>query len=170
MHIEIWKPIIGFEKYYLVSNTGKIKSLRRNKLRSLTPNTKGYLQISLSGDLGAKITVFRIHRLVGEYFIPNPNNLPQLNHLDGDKNNNNNWNLAWCTNRENCIHAFEHGLRKSKAGIDVYNSRFTTDNIREIRDLLKSGIYKHVDIAKKFNVSKSVITAINTGRSYKSVA
>lgn len=100
--MEIWKNIDGFENYQ-VSIWGNI----RNKNRILTPyvTQKGYLKIGLSKN--GKNYKKRVHRLVAEAFIPNPHNLPQVNHKDGNPKNNSITNLEWCTNQENKSHAMK---------------------------------------------------------------
>lgn len=94
--MEIWKEIEGYEGLYEVSNYGSVKSLNYNKTRKekiLKPylNTDGYLNI----DINKK--QYKVHRLVAQAFIPNPQNLPQVNHKDEDKTNNHSTNLEWCT-------------------------------------------------------------------------
>lgn len=91
---EIWKPIIGYESRYIISNKGEIKSLKRNKVlkKELRRN---YWSIQLYD--GNKFKHFSIHRLVGIHFVENPNNLPFINHIDENKLNNNANNLEWCT-------------------------------------------------------------------------
>lgn len=115
---EIWKPIKGYEGLYEISNLGRVKSLSRvtphngrvypTKILKPHINTKKYLDVELSQN-GLKQR-YRIHRLVAETFIPNPNNKPQVNHIDCDKSNNRVDNLEWCDNSENQRHAFAHGL------------------------------------------------------------
>lgn len=105
----IWKDIKGFEGKYQVSNLGEVRSLnykmRKNKGNSrklkpdLHPKSK-YAKVTLRKD--GKRYAFNIHRLVAQTFIPNPNNLPQVNHIDENKHNNCAWNLEWCDNRYNC--------------------------------------------------------------------
>lgn len=93
---EIWKPVVGFEKFYEVSNTGKVKSLRSGKLRKLIPNSKnGYLYVVLCGT-DFKNT-FTVHRLVAMAFCEKPNGCDFINHKDEDKHNNNAENLEWVT-------------------------------------------------------------------------
>lgn len=98
---EIYKDIKGYEKLYQVSNIGNVKSLYKNRL--LKPSIEnGYLYVILYKD--KQPTHKRIHRLVTETFIDNPKNLPQVNHKDEDKLNNNVNNLEWCDNRYNVMY------------------------------------------------------------------
>ena len=105
------KVIEGFTNYYTISNTGVVCNKKGAMKGGKT--TKGYHQIVLS----EKGTMHRIHvhKLVADYFIPNPNNHTSINHKDGDKYNNDVTNLEWCTNRFNFEHAVKVGLQKVKA-------------------------------------------------------
>lgn len=96
---EIWKDIVDYEGLYQVSNLGRVKSLVRKgvlKEKMLKPfiHQKGYLQIGLHKN--GKYIKYLVHRLVAEAFIPNPNNLPEVNHKDENKQNNVVSNLEWC--------------------------------------------------------------------------
>ena len=102
-----WSKINGFPNYS-VSNTGKIRNDLSGKIKSPIEGATGYLNIDLYS--GGKRTKAKIHRLVGEAFIPNPDNKPEVNHIDGDKHNNNVENLEWVTHSENIRHAFSTGL------------------------------------------------------------
>lgn len=94
MNDEIWRDIKGYEGLYQVSNMGNVKSLRKNHL--LTPNNtgNGYFQVTLSAN--GKKTNHLIHRLVGSVFLPNPYNLPCINHKNCDRSDNRCENLEWC--------------------------------------------------------------------------
>lgn len=110
---EIWKDIKGYEGYYQISNLGKVKSLKfnhSNKNKLLNPfDNEGYTRVKLYINKQGKR--FLVHRLVAETFIPNPENKPFVNHIDGNKSNNCVANLEWVTASENTIHAIENGLR-----------------------------------------------------------
>ena len=97
--MEEWKNVIGYEGLYEVSNKGNVRNVRRNTLLRLTKTNYGYIQVSLYKN-GIR-TGLKVHRLVAEVFIPNPDNLPQINHKDEDKTNNNVTNLEWCTAKYN---------------------------------------------------------------------
>lgn len=113
---EIWKDIKGYEGKYKVSNLGRVKSKRRNKERIMKPNKskKGYLRLNFT--INYKSKSFQVHRLVAQSFIPNPEKLPEVNHIDGNKLNNNVKNLEWVTTSENCKKAWKIGLKKKIYG------------------------------------------------------
>ena len=100
--MEIWKDIEGFEGRYQISSWGRVRNKDGMILKPYM-NNKGYFKISLQE--GRKAIKKRIHRLVAIAFVPNPKNLPQVNHMDGNKQNNSYTNLEWVTNKENLIHA-----------------------------------------------------------------
>lgn len=112
------KPIKGFEHLYAVDMFGDVygiakenKNGRRVLKRKATKNKQnGYMYIALKDN--GNIKNARVHRLVAEAFIPNPNNYPSVNHIDGNKENNCIWNLEWCTNGDNSKHAVKNGLLK----------------------------------------------------------
>ena len=114
MHItEVWRPVKGFEGRYEVSNYGRIKSLNYcnrgyEKILSPSKDHYGYLFISLGRGGRNK----KVHRLVAEAFLPNPNNLPEVNHKDENRANNAVWNLEWCDRKYN----MNYGTCREKIG------------------------------------------------------
>lgn len=110
---EQWKPIENTGGRYEVSNTGKIRSMNYKNtgtIRELKPGAdpKGYLKTMVLID--GKYKTVKIHRLVASAFIPNPEGKPQVNHKDGNKNNNSVGNLEWVSNMDNAHHAINNGL------------------------------------------------------------
>lgn len=161
---EIW---IQLNDYYSISNHGQAKSLERfinyghaialRKERILKPATDkgGYLRIGLH--YNKKVINKLIHRLVAEAFIPNPLNLPEINHKDCDKTNNYDWNLEWCTRQENLNHAIENNL--ILCGEKNGNSKLTEFQVKEIKEL--KGKFSQEKIANLFNVCPATIGNIH---------
>jgi hypothetical protein len=127
---EIWKDIEGYEGLYEVSNLGRVRSLgrtimRRTRWGSVKPYTikprelkhkicqGGYHQVGLF-DIDGVSKPFKVHRLVAQYFVPNPEGLPEVNHKDEDKDNNRSDNLEWVTHIENCNHGTRNERSKGK--------------------------------------------------------
>lgn len=106
--IEEWREIKGYEGMYEVSNAGRVRNSRNKRIMTLVLDHKGYKNVSLSKNNKSKS--YKVHRLVGFAFIENPNNYPQINHIDCDKTNNIASNLEWCTNSQNMKHARENKL------------------------------------------------------------
>lgn len=99
--MEIWKDVNSHKNLYQISNFGRIKSVKNNKEHVLRPrlSSSGYPNIILYKDGKAKC--YTIHRLVAQHFIPNPDNLPEVNHKDENRLNNKADNLEWCTSKYN---------------------------------------------------------------------
>lgn len=106
---EEWKKIEGFPNYS-VSNTGKVRNDKKNKEKALVKSSTGYAKTDLYSN--GKRFCKRTHRLVGEAFVPNPYNKPEINHKDGNKLNNRADNLEWVNRSENEKHAYDNGLAK----------------------------------------------------------
>lgn len=111
----MWKPIKGYEGFYDISDTGLVKSLRRNKILRPGKTVKGYQFVLLSVN-GIKRNCL-IHRLVAETYLPMVGENFEVNHIDGNKENNSVTNLEWCTRAQNLKHAVVMGLRYSQCNI-----------------------------------------------------
>ena len=114
---EIWKPVVGWEGIYEVSNLGKVRNMYGVIL--IGWKTKDYHYISLSKN--GKNKKYRVHRLVAQAFIPNPKNLPVVNHIDENKLNNCVDNLEWCTQEENVCKYFGTKPKIKKPKIKDYH-------------------------------------------------
>jgi hypothetical protein len=135
--------VISYNSYHK-SKTGK----------KLKPNFRnGYLAVTMICYITNKIKPFNIHRLVAEKYIPNPNNKPQVNHINGDKTDNRVDNLEWVTASENVIHAVKNGLKK-KVAVKQYN----------INGVLIKDWDTMIDAAKFLNCNASLISNCIAGR------
>lgn len=141
---------------YDITENGEIINKHTGRIVKPQPNGKGYLRISI----GKKLMF--VHRLVAEKYIPNPDNLPQVNHKDGNKTNNCVDNLEWVSNSVNRKHAVQSGLHIH--GEKCPWSKLTLENVNYIRN--------HPEMSKKelsemFKVSRETIRDILIGRSWK---
>lgn len=121
MNTEIWKPVVGFEGLYEVSNYGNLKGLKRGKNLKSWVHRCGYVTCKLHKN--GKWKCFSVHRLEAIAFIPNPENKPQVNHKDTNKANNYIDNLEWCNNSENQLHASANGKAFRLTGSKHHASR-----------------------------------------------
>lgn len=166
---EVFEDLKGYEDSYQISDCGRIFTKRRlvgNKIcygRELIPQLTddGYLKVSLNKNGESK--KYYVHRLVATQYIDNPNNLPQVNHIDCNKLNNNFNNLEWCTKQENQNHAVENGLMQR--GQDRPSAKLTEKQIIEIYKL--KGVLRAQDIADKYGVAKNTINCILRGSKWK---
>lgn len=129
-----WRPVLGYEDRYIVSSTGEVRSLdvklgsrngsyriKKGKKIGTRKNNAGYWTVSLCRDSTAYQTT--VHRVVASAFISNPYNKPQVNHIDGNKNNNHVSNLEWVTDNENKIHSSieNGGTQRPQRAVEVIN-------------------------------------------------
>lgn len=165
--MEVWKDVEGFEDYE-VSNTDKIKSWKGNKNPIILKGGikgHGYRSVNLCKN-GKKYQRY-VHILVAQAFIPNPLNLPEVNHKDGNKLNNNDWNLEWCTTSDNGKHAYKIGLQIPIYGEDNVKAKLTEKQVLEIRAL--KGIMPYHKIGEIYGVSKSLIGLIQLRKAWQHI-
>lgn len=153
-------------KNYAISNKGRVWSKKRDKFLTLSVNSSNYKKVVLNGKN------LYVHKLVAQAFCSNPDNLEEVNHIDGNKWNNNYTNLEWVNKSENAKHAFELGLR-TVSGYTRYKvsqsaHRFTSDEIEEMKRLYYDGMSKQ-EIAEKFNCYSSTVCNIINGKTYREI-
>lgn len=148
---------------YLISNFGRIYSFKSNRFIQQRVNGR-YLRCSLYCRGGISNTNVLIHRLVAKYFVFKPNGCNVVNHIDGNRMNNNYTNLEWCTQKQNVIHACKNGLIKRNFGSDVAGSKLTKDQVMQIVNL--KGRFNGLEVANMFKVSRTTIFDIWSGRKY----
>lgn len=175
---EEWRPVVGYENLYEVSNFGRVRSkeaevrqrygtrTRRSRMKKIITNENGYCTVNLFKD--NKIKIHKCHRLLMTAFVPNPEKKRVINHKDGDKQNNHISNLEWSTHKENSIHAVQNGLAASLKGEDCHNTFLTNRDIYEIRLLHYNGI-RYSTLAKVFGMHEKNISQIVNRKNWKHV-
>ena len=112
------RPIAYFEKRYAITEEGVVINLANNSILKPTKQKNGYLKVALAKGKQGKVDQQLLHILVAKHFIPNPYGHPQVNHKNGNKEDCRVVNLEWVTAKENCLHAFQTGLRPGYMSAD----------------------------------------------------
>lgn len=178
---EQWAAISGWEGIYEISDHGRVRSLARDlgdrtgrrmpkpeRILKHRVNKQGYVAVNLYAVNRPRKTS-TIHRLVAGAFIPNPDNLPFVNHKNSDRQCNIYSNLEWCTHAENVAHAKQAGRLTGRP--PMFRSekrRLSDDQVREIRSLFAEGMAER-RLAAQFDVGPTAISNIVHGRSYRDV-
>ena len=167
------KDIKGYDGEYAVSEDGLVFSYKKHAFLSLTKTRNGYLRVVLYKK--GKGVSYYIQRLVAQAFVPNPDNKKQVNHIDGNKLNNNYTNLEWMTSKENINHAWSLGLnetvreavRKNGADNGKLCRKLTGEQVKELRSLYKQKLYNQSALSMMFNLSSGVVSKIINYQTYK---
>lgn len=157
---EEWKPVIGYEGRYEISNYGRLKRLFKGERILKNSFSGGYKRHSLFKDKkGVKCF---IHRLVAQAFIPNPENKPFINHKDFNRANNNVSNLEWCTSKENTVHCVVNGRQNHPKvwGEKHSQAKLKTEDILFIRNYNYKKTKSKKQIMDRFNISISHLNLI----------
>ena len=170
---EYWVPIPSFQGYYEISNLARVRSVDRvvvksdgskvrktSQLRKVHINADGYLQLILVKD--SIICHTSLHIQVACAFIPNPDNLPEVNHKDGDKTNCLPYNLEWGTHLDNMRHAVKNKLR-------TYEGKTYKKLSKETILIIFNSLERTGLLAKKYGVTKSSIQRIKNGKTYSNI-
>lgn len=179
--MEIWKnlsTIRGFEVYshYEISSYGRFRSIDRvypsgrkikGVLKKIRYNEKGYCIADIS--YMNKGGIVRIHKLVALAFIPNDDNKPEVNHKDGNKENNHVDNLEWATRQENIDHSVKNNL--AVKGEDIHNSKLKVDDVVNIRNLYsqQKDSFNYKEVANYYNVGLATIYDVIARRTWNHV-
>jgi hypothetical protein len=167
MIIEGFKDIKDFEGLYSVNRNGDVLSIRNNILLKQW-DTLGYKYVSLGANCKK-----RVHRLVAEAFIPNIENKPEINHINGIKHDNRYINLCWCTSHENKIHAYKTGLHKNKinaiSAMKKSRRKFNNEEAYRIKnEYINDGLSMR-KLANKYNVNFHTIFRLVNSKTYQEI-
>jgi hypothetical protein len=175
---EIWKEVAGYEGLYEVSDLGRVRSTKRvlidkigrarryrSKILSGGVSDKGYWAIMLCKDAEQKMTL--VARLVATAFIPNPDGKAEVNHKDGNKNDNSVSNLEWMTHQENSLH--RNAVLGKNVGEAVHNSTMTNTQVIEIRKMRAETNLSCRAIGERFGVNGHAVYAAVMRRSWKHI-
>lgn len=152
---------VKYSDQYEVSSDGHIRNSKTGRILREFVGNDGYLRIQFDGKTRL------VHRVVADVFLKNPFNLPEVNHIDGDKTNNSIENLEWCDRNHNLKHAYNIGLRSAKR---TNNSRckLSEEDVRYIKEhyIPRDKEYGAKSLAKKFGVAHQTICAVTSGQNW----
>lgn len=160
--IEEWRDVVGYKNRYQVSNLGKVRSMPiqsktnyfKGDVLKTSIDSNGYINVSLSRK------TYKVHRLVAEAFIENPNNYPCVNHIDEDKTNNRIDNLEWCTYKQNNNHGTRNIRISENNGRTIIQCNMNGDEIKRWKSI--------ADAARYYGVKRWTICGCLNGRQHTS--
>lgn len=166
-HIQ-WRDIYVESKltHYQISDIGLVKNNLTNKLLEGSHDSRGYKIVSIYAN--GKMYSIKVHRLVAQAFIPNPDNKPTVNHRDGNKDNNKVSNLEWATHKENIDHAIETGLRNLR-GTNASSNIYSEEVVHKVCELFEKGMTCK-NISKILNVNINLPRRILYANKWKHIS
>lgn len=183
---EVWRPVVGWEGLYSISNLGRVRRemrevIHRNQAESFEmtypakilkahPDSRGYPQVCLNGKhFNKKKRVARVHRLVAEAFLENPENKPQVNHKDSNTMNPHVENLEWCTASENQIHSYGQGVRQILRGTSSGMNKHDIPTVIAVYKEAKAKTMSQEKIGKKYGIPQITVSNILTKKTWSHV-
>jgi hypothetical protein len=169
---ERWLPVVGYETCYEVSSEGRVRRIGGKMMTLSAKKVEGYLRVRLTDLANGKRQTASVHRLVAAAFIPNPLNLPIINHLDSDTANNRVLNLEWCTQKHNLRHAHLAGRMPNKhwVGKRSPSAVLTDDQVLSLRSRYVPRVTPMEALAKEYGVSKKEIWSAINGKTFSRLA
>lgn len=178
----VWKDIAGFDgiyqinKYGVVKNTRPVSWIGKSRFNSAgefflnSKNTsQGYGYVTLSPPNGGKVKRLTVHRLVALHFVDNPNNYPNVHHINSIRIDCFYKNLEWCTQKTNMRRMHEAGRSGSPVGEKHPRAKLTESDVVEIRKLYSTGEYSQQDLAKVYGINRANISTVVRNTSWKHV-
>lgn len=159
------KDAVGFEDRFMITDNGILISKTYEKVLSLFLSSTGYYTHGTK--VNGKLVLLRIHRLVADAFITNTDNKPFVNHIDGNKTNNCDWNLEWVTGQENVIHAIKTGLLINGRGAESNSSKVTEEMARDIN--ARKGLESARRVAASHGLHHDTVCRIWKNNHYRSL-
>ena len=183
---EVWRDVSGWEGIYEVSNRGRVKRLKRRvihrnqatafsmvypiKVLKANPDSRGYPQVVLNAlSAGKEKRTARVHRLVAEAFLPNPQNKPQVNHINSDTMDARVFNLEWCTAGENQRHAYDAGGRQPPRGVASGMCKYTEDTVKAVYILATTTDTSQGEIGKLYSMPQITVSNIKTKKTWRHI-
>jgi hypothetical protein len=176
---EIFIDIIGYETLYQISNYGRVKALsktlkngvgyavRKEKIIKPAKKDNDYLFVGLTN--GKNVKRFYIHRLVAIHFLPNPENKPDVNHIESNKEDNRFFMLEWCTKSENISHSYKHGVHRANFGTKNSKAKLNDEKVLSIKERYGRDGNTIRSLAIEFGVHHSIIDGIIKGKRWPHV-
>ena len=147
---------------YLIFENGDIMSLRGNLLKGFVDRC-GYREVTMNGRYE------RVHRMIAEAFLPNPKGLRDVNHIDGNKLNNDVQNLEWSSHSQNVLHAYQHNLTTKRVGENHHNHKLYNEAVRDIRNQIADCASTVEELATKYGVDKTTIRDVVRRKTWRHV-